>query len=294
MKNLLLAKLSKPDEGENRIGTPESGGGLLAVVAVLGMLMVLVQGSMFYRAKTSAKFISSEKNHILAQQMAEAGIEDNIAEIGRRQLKVTASMIDYTTFDHKTLGTGSYTSTLTTIALGVSADTVDLTSTGMVGNASQKIQARLRLIKYLDTSRTALIKVTPDTVLTFSTHIVPETTTTTTIMDPSTMPALNATSAYAACMASGPPRCDVCHLPGGDVSKANVITIAKPAIGSHISHHGDYVTTDGTCDLYKPKTTISIHLKTILDTTLTITDLTTYDTTLVIDTVIKTQFLSWK
>lgn len=294
MKNPSIDSNPHSDVDVKIIGNGESGGGLLVVVAVLGMLMVLVQGSMFYQAKTSAKFIASEKNQILAQQMAESGVEDNIAEIGRRQLIVTAGMVDYTTFDHKALGSGSYTSKLTTVSIGADADTVDLACLGVFGKSSQKIDARLRLKKYLDTTRTTLLRVIPETTLTIFSHIVPETTTTTTVMNPSSMPDLNTTSAYAACMASSSKKCDVCHLPGGDVSKANVINIAKPAIGTHISHHGDYVTTDGSCDVYKPKITLSIHLKTILDTTLTITDRTTYDTTMVIDTVIKTQFLSWK
>ncbi len=282
------------DEGGSMIGKSQSGGGLLVVIAVLGLLIVLVQGSMFYRAKSSAKFIGSEKNQILAQQLAEAGVEDNIAAIGRRQLKVTGSMVDYTSFDHKALGTGVYTSKLTTVAVGAVADTVDLTSTGMVGTASQKIQARLRLKKYLDTTRTTLLKVLPETTLTFYTHIVPETTTTTTVKDPMTLPALNTTAAYTACMSSSGKKCDVCHLPGGDLKKANVINIAKSAIGAHITDHGDYVTTDGSCDVYKPKITIKVTSKSVIDTTRTIADLTTYDTTVVIDTLIKTQFLSWK
>jgi hypothetical protein len=272
----------------------QTGGGLLAVITVMGIVMVLTQGSMYYRSSANAKFVGSEKNKILAQQMAEAGVEDNIGELGTRNLKVTPNMVDYITFSHKSLGGGSYSSKLTTVGTGALADTIDLTSTGVVGTSSQKVQARLKLKKFLDSTRVPLIVVTPETTLTITSHTVPETTTTVTVMDPNAMPDLNVTPAYIACFASGAKKCDVCHLPGGDVSKANVINIAKPAIGTHISHHGDYVTTDGSCDMYKPKTVKIITNKTVPDTLRVIVNRTTYDTTVTVDTAIKVQFLSWK
>lgn len=275
-------------------GKNERGGGLLAVVTVLGVVMVLVQGSMYYRTKASFKFVGKEKNKILAQQMAEAGVEENIADIGTRKLRVTPSMSHFTTYNHKSLGEGTYSSELTTVALGSAADTVDLTSTGTVGSGSQTVQARLKLKKYIDTTRTPIAIVKPDTTVTYSSHTVPDTTITVTVKDPNTMPAVNTTPAYTACMSSSAKKCDVCHLPGGDLSKANVINISKSAVDTHISHHGDYVTTDGSCDLYKPKTVKTITTKTVPDTTRYITNHTVYDTTLAIDTLIKVQFLSWK
>jgi hypothetical protein len=272
----------------------QKGGGLLAVVTVLGVVMVLVQGGVYYRAQGSAKFVGAEKNKILAQQMAEAGVEDNIADLGTRKLRVTPSMTHYPTYDHKSLGGGSYSSQVTTVATGSLADTVDLTSTGTVGTGSQTVKARLRLKKHLDTARTVILHITPDTTYTYSTHTSPDTLTTTTVKDPNTMPAVNTTPAYTACMASSSKKCDICHLPGGDLSKANVINVSKSAIGTHVSHHGDYVTTDGSCDMYNPSTVITVTTKVVPDTTRHITDHSIYDTTLAIDTVIKVQFLSWK
>jgi hypothetical protein len=272
----------------------QRGAGLLTIVALLGGIMLMVQGTLFYKARSSAKFVNMEKNKILAQQMAEAGVEDNIAEIGLRKLKVTAGMTNYTTFDHKALGGGFYTSKLTTLAIGASADTVDLASTGSVGTSSATVCARLQLKKYLDTSKTAIIVVKPETTITITSRVVPETTTTITVKDPETMPLINTTSAYAAFMSSGEKKTNICHLPSGDVTKANVIDVARAAVDTHISHHGDYLTTDLTCDIYKPKTVLTITTKSVLDTTRSITDKTTYDTSLVIDTVVKTKFLSWK
>ncbi len=226
--------------------------------------------------------------------MAEAGVEDNIADIGMRKLRVTPYMSHYSTYAHKSLGGGSYSSQVTMVATGNMADTIDLSSTGTLGTASQTVQARLRLRKHLDTTRTPLLVVTPETTLTYSSHSKPETTSTTSVKDPNTMPALNTTPAYADCMSSSGKKCDICHLPDGDLSKANVIEVSKSSIDTHISHHGDYVTTDGTCDLYKPKAVLTITFKTVPDTSVHITDHTVYDTTFSVDTVIRVQFLSWK
>jgi hypothetical protein len=272
----------------------QAGGGLLTVVATLGLILLLIQGTGFYRSKSSASFISGEKNKLLAMQMAEAGIEENIADLGKRRTRIAASTIDSVTYDHQPLGGGFYTSTLTTVATGPVTDTVDLVSTGSVGSGSQSIRARLKLKKYLDTTRVPTMIVDIDTFYTYGSHSVPDTARATTVRDPNSMPRIDSTPAYSACMAASAKKCDVCHLPNSDVNKADVININKSAIGTHISHHGDYVTTDGTCDLYKPHTVLTITYHMASDTTMTLVDNTTYDTTIVIDTAIKVQVLSWK
>jgi hypothetical protein len=272
----------------------QQGGAILTVVAVLGFMLVVVQGSVYYRAKGGNRFQGTEKDKILASQLAEAGIEENIADIGKRKLRVHSGLIDTTTYDHKGFEGGTYTSRLTTVAMGAQADTVDLVSTGSMGNGTQSVKARLRLKKYLDTTRTPIVVVVPfDSTYTL-THVVQDTAASTTIKDPMSMPAVNTTPAYAACMASGSNKCDVCHLPSGDVSKANVINISKNAIGTHISHHGDYVSTDNSCDLYKPKTVYTYSSHTVTETKHVMVDHTTYSTTVVVDTAVKVQVLSWK
>lgn len=272
----------------------QAGGGLLTVVATLGLVLLLIQGTSFYRSKSGARFMSGEKNKVLAMQMAEAGIEENIADLGKRRIRIASSTIDSVTYNHQPLGGGYYTSKLTTVATGPVTDTVDLVSTGSVGNGSQSVRARLKLKKYLDTTRVPTMTVDIDTIYTYGSHSVPVTTSTVTVADPNTMPRVDSTAAYSACMASSAKKCDICHLPSSDVTKAYVINVSKSAIGTHVSHHGDYVTTDGTCDLYKPHTVLTITYHMVNDTTMTFVDNTTYDTTIVIDTAIKVQVLSWK
>jgi hypothetical protein len=272
----------------------QAGGGMLSVVAVLGVVLLLVQGTMFHRAKSSAGFLGSEKNKVLALQMAEAGVEENIADIGARTLRIRSGLIDTMTYDRKALDEGYYTSTLTTVAVGATADTIDLVSNGSMGKATQTVRARLKLKKYLDTTRTPILFVKPETTYAYVTHTVPETTSTTTVRDPMTMPLLETTPPYEACISSPEKKCDICHLPGMDVSKAEVINIAKNAIDKHFTHHGDYMTTDGTCDMYKPEITLTIAMASVLDTLVTVKDLTLYDTALSVDTLVKVQILSWK
>jgi|GEM_PF-2512623 len=270
--------------------TGQYGGGLLPVIAVASVVMVMVQGTIFHKAKTSSAFLAGEKHKVLAQQAAEAGVEDAIADLGMRRVTVTSGMHDYPIADHKSMGEGVFSTTLTTVAQGSGVDTVDLASQGSARGKSQSVLARLRLHNIFDTSFSVVAFSAPydTTIDSISLHV----TNTQTITDPNTVPALNTTSAYAACMSSGAKKCDVCHLPGGDVTKANVINISKSAINTHVSHHGDYVTTDGTCDVFLPKI--------VSDTTVVVTPVHRTLTRSILDSIptitpsVKVQVLSWR
>ncbi len=262
----------------------QRGGGLLTIVAVLGLLLVLVQGSIFYKSKGSSKFLGAEKTKVLAQQMAEAGIEANIGDLGRRKTRVRAGLIDSATYVNKHLGGGSYTSKLSTVAMGTKADTVDLISTGTVGSGTHTVHARLKLRKAMDTT-TALIPKTvqvPTQVIGTKNVTIPAATA-------ASMPGINSTVNYNACISSGSATCKVCHVPGGNIALATVLNVAAGTIAPvHGGHVGDYVTTNSTCDLF------TNHVVTVPDTTIAMVDQTAYDTTLAIDTLIKVHILSWR
>ncbi|MEO6095055.1 MAG: hypothetical protein ABIW76_05055 [Fibrobacteria bacterium] len=214
----------------------EAGSGVLTVVAALGLILLLIQGSTFYRARGSAKFLGSEKSKVMALQMAEAGVEENIADLAKGTVVPTAGTSNLVTYDHKGLVGGNYTSKLSTVAMGAgsSPDTVDLTSTGAVGTIQQTIQARLRLNKY-------------------------SATTTTTPADPTTMPPVTSTPEYAACV---DPSCRVCHLPNSPSPVGGMVnTQSKLSMVSHNSHVGDYITTNGTCDRYAAITSTANSVK---------------------------------
>ncbi len=282
-----------PQTNNEKARRTQAGSGILSAVMTLGLILLLIQGTTWYRAKASAKFLGSEKNKVLAMQMAEAGVEENIADLAKKDVRAAAGMTDVSTYSHKPLDGGAYSSTLTTVSLGPVADTVDVNSVGYVGTISQSIQTRLRLNKHLDTTRTVLSYVEPETTATIATVMKPDTVL---VLPPNaaTMPAINTTAAWTACMASAATKCKVCHLPmrPSPVGR-NVLNESKGFnLNSHISHIGDYVTTDGTCDMYDTTKTITMASK--LDTTYAIVDKSLYDTTVSIDTAFKVQVLSWR
>jgi hypothetical protein len=274
----------------------QSGGGLLSFVAMLGVLLVVVQGGLYYKAKGSAKFLGNEKTKVQALQLAEAGVEDNIASLGRRTLRVRQGLIDSVTFDGKAFGGGSYTTRLTSVGTGAASDTVELVSTGTVGRGSQTVRARMKLRKLIDTTRTPRVIVKPETTFTFLSRTASDTLRDTTVFDSNSVPQLDQQPAWTACMNSTQRFCDICHMPPGNSVKTIPQSHNKNsgAIRTHIAHHGDYVSTDGTCDLFDPKVTLAISYRLITDTTLAIVDKTTYDTTVAIDTLVKVQILSWR
>jgi hypothetical protein len=210
----------------------QAGSGILSIVAGLGLILLLVQGTNFYRARESARFLNTEKNKVLAMQMAEAGVEENIADLGKGTRVVTAGMVDVVTYDHKVLDGGNYTSRISTVAIGAGTlpDIVDLVSSGVMGAVRQTIQARLQLNK----TTTTIPAVVPPA--------------------PATVPRINTTPGYAPCMALvAPNTCTVCHVPPAvGVSGIYTQSGGSMVIFSHGNHVGDYLVPNGTpaCTLY--------------------------------------------
>jgi hypothetical protein len=282
-------------QGLNPLKTAaQFGGGLLSIVAGAGVAMVLMQGTMFYKSKEANKFLNREKAKVLATQISEAGIEETIADIGQRKVVVNETMDHYAVYQSKQFGGGVFSTFLTTVATSAEADTVDLRSHGNIKGGSDQINARLRLRNKIDTNMSITLNSVPITTMNINSSTQTVHDTSTTVMDPHLMPDLDTQPSYAACMSSGAKKCDVCHIPGGNPGNRHVINISKNAIHTHISHHGDYVTTDGSCDLYNPVETITSSTTTVFDTTYVVTNLDVFDTTMVMDTLVKVQVLSWK
>jgi hypothetical protein len=266
----------------------QRGAGLLTIVAVLGVILVLVQGGVYYRSRGSVKFLGSERGKILAQQAAEAGVEANIGDLGRRKIKVRAGLADTPTYVQKALGTGRFSTTLSTVAIGAAADTVDLVSTGIAGKGTHTVHARLKLRKTLDTTTTTTAKLVSDSTLAVGTRTETDTTLPS---DPAAMPALNTTAAYSACLAlPAGTKCSVCHIPQSPFNLKNrtVLNISNGLIPSHAGHLGDYMGT--SCSQYD--TTLTA--KTVPDSVWTVSSTTKYDTTVAVDTLVKVRILSWR
>jgi hypothetical protein len=221
-------------------------------------------------------------------------VEENIADLGSLKLLPAAGMDGYATYTAQPVGAGTFTSTLTTLGMGAQADTVLLKSLGRVAAVSQAVSAKLRIRRFSDTLWNILssdsIRIWDSTVTATVRNVVYDSV----IQDPHAMPALDATPAYHACMASSAINCNICHIPGGNPTNRHVINVNKHAIHTHISHHGDYVTTDGTCDIYNPRldstvTMVPFHQVVAFRDTLVV-----YDTTYTTHTQAKVQVLSWK
>ncbi len=280
-----------------RIGSrfpSQRGAGMLTIVATLGIILVLVQGTVYYKAKGGAHFLDAEKNKVLALQLAEAGVEENIADLGKRTVRVRSGMIDTVTYDNHSLGGGAFTTRISTLGTGAASDTVELLSTGTLGRNNQSVRAKLKLKNFMDTSRTPIVIVKPETTLTLVSHSAADTDTAVTVLDPNSLPPVDKTPAYAACMASSAKKCTICHIPPGNFAARHVQNVDKHSFAPHLGDHGDYVTTDNSCDLYKPKLVFTVSYHSITDTTRSVINHTTYDTTVTIDTLVKIQILSWK
>jgi hypothetical protein len=284
--------------GGKRVATGsegQAGAGVLPVVLMMGIVLLLIQGTTWYRSKSGTSFLGSEKSKVQAMQLAEAGVEENIADLANRTVKPIGGMSDSSTYNHKPLHGGDYSSRITSVAMGTKADTVDVTSTGKIGSVMQTIRARLRLNKYPDSTHAILTHVEPETTAVIATLTRPDTTSDSITLSSAAMPAFTSTPAYTACIASAATKCSVCHLLGGDVTSKTVLNVSKGLpLNSHNSHVGDYITTDATCDMYKPLVSQTITIHTELDTTYSIVDMNVYDTTVVIDTAVKVQVLSWR
>lgn len=281
-------------ETKNKAFGRQFGGGLLPAIAAAGVVMVMTQGTIFYKAKTSNKFLVEERNKIMAQQAAEAGVENSIADLGSRRLVVNSEMENYVAAKDKEIGSGSFTTMLTTLSMGPDGDTVNLNSLGMFKNKNKDVTAKLRLHNAFDTNMVVVSVETPETTITTATVTVTDTTYTSTVLDPMTLPLIDVTPAYTACMASAGHKCEICHLTSSDVNSKMVVDVAKPSIWKHIVHHGDYVTTDGTCDIYNPVLTPSYSTYNKIVTDTVVTPKITYSPTIAIDTLVKVEVLSWR
>ncbi len=294
MKNMKSFITTIQDHVKKGISPGERGAGLLSVVTGMGVVAAMVQGSLYYQAKTSNDFIAGEAHKTLAREMAEAGIEANIADIGLGNLTITANMNGHPSYRNEPLGSGTYSTDLYAVSTSESTDTVDVKSTGQFRGGAHSIFARLKVNKYLDTVKVvdAVTVLVPREVTT--TTSVPTTVTTTTQLSPGDMPALDQQPAYDACMASGNVQCQICHLPLGNVDNRRVVDVARPSVKTHIDHHGDYISTDGTCDMYDPVETITTTYVEVTETVTVMDEVITEAEIEQIQERARVQVLSWK
>jgi hypothetical protein len=146
----------------------EKGAATLPIIIAVAVAITLLQVPLLFKTKSGNKFAGVQKSNITAKNLAEAGIDEVIADIGRKAIRVT-SATDTMPYDAVGLGRGTYSTRVTTYQ--VNPDRVEVISTGRVGKNTQSIRAKMELVKTLttipyDTPKLALwgIRGTPPTL----------------------------------------------------------------------------------------------------------------------------------
>lgn len=140
MMNLIATGRSSAAEPFAR----ERGAAVMPIVIAVAVAITLLQVPMLYKTKSGNKFSGTQKSNISAKSLAEAGIDQVITDIGRKDMRVTAAM-DTTPYEGVALGRGSFTTKVR--AYQINPDRVEVVSTGQVGTNSQSVRARMELIK---------------------------------------------------------------------------------------------------------------------------------------------------
>ncbi len=147
---------------------PEQGAAALPIIIAVAVAITLLQVPLLFKTKSGNKFVGTQKSNITAKNLAEAGIDEIISDIGRKAISVT-STTDTMPYANVGLGRGSYSTRVRTFL--TNPDRVEVLSTGKIGTNTQSIKAKMELVKTLstipfDTPRTSLwgIRGTPPTL----------------------------------------------------------------------------------------------------------------------------------
>ncbi len=133
------------------------------LIAVTGMAIIyaVVHGSMNQSAESTHSHLTGETHKAIARQMAEAGIEENIADLGSGLFSISQNMHRQPTYEAKPLGEGQYTTHLTSLGFSENTDTVQIVAYGTYKGETQTIEANLRVNKYQDTVLTPVLILAP-------------------------------------------------------------------------------------------------------------------------------------
>jgi hypothetical protein len=126
----------------------ERGAAALPIIITVAVAITLLQVPLLFKTKSGNKFSGSQKSNITAKSLAEAGIDEVIADIGRKAINVNLHT-DTIPYENVGLGRGTYTTRIKGYQLN--PDRVEVVSTGRIGTTTQSIRAKLELVKTLTT-----------------------------------------------------------------------------------------------------------------------------------------------
>jgi hypothetical protein len=157
----------KPNHPHSAPG-PQAGAAVLPIIIGVAVAITLLQVPILFKTKSGNSFSGAQKSNITAKEMAEAGIDAVISDIGRKALIVRATT-DTLPYSNVSLGRGRYSTQVKTYQLN--PDRVKVVSAGTVAGKSQTIEAKMELVKTettipFDTPKMALwgIRGTPATL----------------------------------------------------------------------------------------------------------------------------------
>lgn len=128
------------DVGESR----QKGAAVLPIIIGIAVAITLLQVPLLFKTKSGNTFSGAQKANISAKEMAEAGIDALISDIGRKAINVGAST-DTMPYVGVTLGRGAYSTRVKTYQMNPAR--VRVVSAGSVGSNAQSIDARMEVVK---------------------------------------------------------------------------------------------------------------------------------------------------
>jgi hypothetical protein len=122
----------------------QSGVAVLPIIIGVAVAITLLQVPLLFKTKSGNSFSGAQKSNISAKEMAEAGIDAVISDIGRKAI-IVRSTTDTLPYSGVALGRGNYSTQVKTYQLN--PDRVKVVSAGTVGGKSQSIEAKMELVK---------------------------------------------------------------------------------------------------------------------------------------------------
>lgn len=244
----------------------QRGAALISLITMVALILGMVQATIYYSSYNSSKLSNIEKIKIQAQQLAEAGIDMNISDIGINKTKLH-KLLDTTTYDNKIIGNGTVTTKIKTISYSDTINIIDIYSTGVVSKVNRDIVVRMNIFKvFNDSNITTKLTTHSDTIIAYKIHT----------NNNSNKPLNNHT-----CNNVVEDKVSICHIPPGNPYNFHTITISSSAVDAHLDH-GDVI---GECSNTRNEK---------IDTIFIITNTIKLDSVIVCDTTEKVKIISWK
>jgi hypothetical protein len=122
----------------------QEGAAVLPIIIGIAVAITLIQVPLLFKTKSGNKFSGSQKSNISAKEMAEAGIDALISDIGRKAITVGPAT-DTMPYVGVTLGRGAFSTRVQTYQMNPAR--VRVVSAGSVGSNAQSIEARMEVVK---------------------------------------------------------------------------------------------------------------------------------------------------